>query len=67
MNAQISKSFGKDKNFTIYVGGENLSNTFQKDPILAFDQPFGQYFDTNLLWGPLTGRMFYSGIRYHIK
>ena len=67
MNAQISKSFGKDKNFTIYVGGENLSNTFQKDPILAFDQPFGQYFDTNLLWGPITGRMFYSGIRYHIK
>ncbi|MGN0002345.1 MAG: cation transporter [Sphingobacterium composti] len=67
MNAQISKSFGKDKNFTIYVGGENLSNMYQKEPILAFDQPFGQYFDTNLLWGPLTGRMFYSGIRYHIK
>ena len=67
MNAQISKSFGKDKNFTIYVGGENLSNTFQKDPILAFEQPFGQHFDTNLLWGPITGRMFYSGIRYHIN
>lgn len=67
MNAQVSKSFGKDKNFTIYIGGENLTNTYQKDPILAFDQPFGQHFDTNLLWGPLTGRMFYSGIRYHIK
>ncbi|MCA5006834.1 TonB-dependent receptor domain-containing protein [Sphingobacterium bovistauri] len=67
MNAQVSKSFGKDKNFTIYLGGENLSNKFQKDPILAFDQPFGEHFDTNLLWGPLTGRMFYSGIRYHIK
>ncbi|MBD1431166.1 carboxypeptidase-like regulatory domain-containing protein [Sphingobacterium litopenaei] len=67
MNAQISKSFGADKNFTIYVGGENLTNKFQKDPILAFDQPFGQYFDTNLLWGPITGRMFYTGIRYHIK
>lgn len=67
MNAQVSKSFGKDKNFSIYVGGENLTNKYQKDPILAFDQPFGQYFDTNLLWGPLTGRMFYTGIRYHIK
>lgn len=67
MNAQISKSFGVNKNFTIYVGGENLSNTYQKDPILAAEQPFGQHFDTNLLWGPLTGRMFYSGIRYHIK
>lgn len=67
MNAQVSKTFGKAKNFDVYVGGENLSNYFQKDPILAFDDPFGQHFDTNLLWGPLTGRMFYTGIRYHIK
>jgi hypothetical protein len=67
MNAQVSKSFGKNKNFDIYVGGENLSNFYQKDPILAFDQPFGQNFDTNMLWGPIAGRMFYTGIRYHIK
>ncbi len=67
MNAQISKTFGKNKNFDVYVGGENLTNFFQKDPILAFDQPFGENFDTNMLWGPLTGRMFYTGIRYHIK
>jgi len=67
MNAQISKSFGLNKNFTVYVGGENLTNFFQKDPILAFEQPFGQHFDTNLLWGPLTGRLFYTGVRYHIK
>lgn len=67
MNAQISKSFGADKNFTIYLGGENLTNFYQKDPILAFEQPFGDHFDTNLLWGPITGRMFYTGIRYNIK
>lgn len=67
MNAQVSKSFGVDKNFTIYLGGENLTNFFQKDPILAFDDPFGNHFDTNLLWGPLTGRMFYTGVRYTIK
>jgi len=67
MNAQISKTFGKDKNFTVYVGGENLSNYFQKTPILAADQPFGNYFDTSMLWGPLTGRMFYTGVRYFIK
>ncbi|NGM64740.1 TonB-dependent receptor domain-containing protein [Sphingobacterium sp. SGR-19] len=67
MNAQISKSFGADKNFTVYFGGENLTNFYQKDPILAFEEPFGNHFDTNLLWGPLTGRMFYTGIRYHIK
>ena len=67
MNAQISKSFGASKNFTLYIGAENLTNTFQKNPILAFDDPFGAHFDTNLLWGPITGRMFYSGIRYHIN
>ncbi|MBD1433863.1 TonB-dependent receptor [Sphingobacterium sp. DN00404] len=67
MNAQISKSFGADKNFTIYLGGENLTNFYQKDPILAFEEPFGSHFDTNLLWGPITGRMFYTGVRYTIK
>ncbi|MHC8948100.1 TonB-dependent receptor domain-containing protein [Sphingobacterium hungaricum] len=67
MNAQVSKTFGKNKNFDVYLGGENLTNYFQKDPILAFDAPFGSFFDTNMLWGPLTGRMFYTGIRYHIK
>ncbi len=67
MNAQVSKSFGKNKNFDIYIGGENLTNFYQKDPILAFEQPFGQNFDTNMLWGPIAGRMFYTGIRYTIK
>lgn len=67
MNAQVSRTFGKNKNFDIYIGGENLTNFYQKDPILAFDNPFGQNFDTNLVWGPITGRMFYTGIRYHIK
>ncbi|MEI5985574.1 MULTISPECIES: TonB-dependent receptor domain-containing protein [Sphingobacterium] len=67
MNAQVSRTFGKNKNFDVYVGGENLSNYFQKDPILAHDNPFGANFDTNLVWGPIVGRMFYTGIRYHIK
>ncbi len=67
MNAQVSRTLGKSKNVDIYIGGENLSNYYQKDPILGFDDPFGPHFDTNLLWGPLTGRMFYTGVRYHIK
>jgi outer membrane receptor for ferrienterochelin and colicin len=67
MNAQVSKDFGKNKNFTIYVGGENLTNYFQLNPILGADDPFGSYFDTSLLWGPLTGRMFYTGVRFHIN
>lgn len=67
MNAQVTKTFGKNKNFAIYLGVENLGNYYQKDPILGANDPFGPNFDTNLLWGPLVGRMFYSGIRYHIK
>jgi len=67
MNAQVSKSFGESKNFSVYLGGENLTNFFQKNPILAFEDPFGKHFDTNLLWGPLAGRLFYTGVRYTIK
>ena len=67
MNAQVSKSFGAAKNFSVYLGAENFTNYYQKNPILAFDDPFGQHFDTNLLWGPLTGRLFYTGVRYTIK
>ncbi|MGH2622433.1 MAG: TonB-dependent receptor plug domain-containing protein, partial [Sphingobacterium sp.] len=67
MNAQVTRKFGKNQNFDLYVGGENLTNFYQKNPILAFEQPFGEHFDTNMLWGPITGRMFYTGIRYHIK
>lgn len=67
MNAQVSKTFGTNKNLTFYLGGENLTNYYQKNPILAFKEPFGDFFDSNLLWGPMTGSLFYTGIRYHIK
>lgn len=67
MNAQITHSFGKDKEFDAYVGGENLTNFFQKKAIIAADDPFGPYFDASMVWGPLSGRMFYVGLRYKIK
>ncbi len=67
MNAQVSKMLGKEHQFEVYLGGENLSNYFQKDPIIAADEPFGNYFDAALVWGPVTGRLFYTGLRYKIK
>jgi outer membrane receptor for ferrienterochelin and colicins len=67
MNAQVSKTLGKKHPFELYLGGENLSDYFQKDPIIAADQPFSNYFDAALVWGPVTGRLFYTGIRYKIK
>jgi len=67
MNAQVSKSFGKRKLFDAYIGVENLTNFYQKNAIIAADEPFSEYFDASLIWGPLTGRMFYGGLRYKIK
>ncbi len=66
MNAQISKSFTKKKIFEIYVGGENLNNFIQQKAIIAPDEPFGNYFDASMIWGPIIGRMFYGGFRYKI-
>ncbi len=64
LNAQITKYF---KRFEVYIGGENLANFKQQNPILASDDPFGEYFDSSLIWGPISGRKFYTGIRYQIK
>lgn len=67
MNAQISKSLGKNKQTDLYLGGENLTNFLQGDAILSADQPFSPYFDAAMIWGPVTGRMFYAGIRWKLK
>lgn len=50
-----------------YVGGENLNDFIQKDAIISADEPFGPYFDSSLVWGPLTGRTIYAGIRFTLK
>ena len=67
MNAQVSKTFGNKHPVDIYFGGENLGNFFQDIAILGADQPFGQYFDASMIWGPVGGRMFYGGLRLKIK
>jgi hypothetical protein len=67
MNAQISKTVGKKHPTDLYIGGENLTGYLQKNAIIASDQPFSPWFDASLVWGPVTGRMFYFGWRYKIK
>ncbi|MBL7744873.1 MAG: carboxypeptidase-like regulatory domain-containing protein [Chitinophagaceae bacterium] len=67
MNAQVSKTFGKKFPVDLYIGSENMTNYFQDRVILGADQPFGQYFDAALVWGPVSGRMFYTGARFKIK
>jgi len=65
VNFHISKTW-REK-FEIYTGVENAFNYKQKHPIVAADQPFGPYFDSSLIWGPVFGRNIYAGLRYKIK
>jgi outer membrane receptor for ferrienterochelin and colicins len=67
MNAQVSKTVGIKHPFELYLGGENLTDYFQKDVIVAADQPFSNYFDAALVWGPVSGRLVYAGFRVKIK
>ena len=67
MNVQVSKSFGNNNVFNVYLGAENLTNFYQHDAIIAADEPFSEYFDASLIWGPLTGGMVYGGLRFNIS
>ncbi len=49
--------------FEVYAGIENLTGFMQDNPIIAWNDPFGQYFDSSLIWGPTMGRRFYFGLR----
>jgi len=62
-NTQITKYF---KVWNIYLGVENLGNFTQQNPIIDGENPFGHYFDSSLVWGPLMGRKFYLGVRFSI-
>jgi outer membrane receptor protein involved in Fe transport len=64
MNAQVSKAWGE--RFEVYAGAENLGDYRQPDPIVAAGDPFGPYFDSSLIWGPVSGRMGYVGLRYRL-
>ncbi len=64
-NAQITKVFSPK--FEVYLGGENITDVRQDNPILAADDPFGANFDTTFVYGPIFGSMYYAGLRYKIK
>ncbi len=67
MNAQVTKTLGKKHPVDLYLGGENLTNFLQREAIVDPGQPFGPYFDAALVWGPVSGRLVYLGLRYKIK
>ena len=65
LNAQITKVFSSK--FEIYFGGENITNVKQDNPIVSAENPFGPYFDTTMVYGPIFGSSYYAGLRYRIN
>ena len=61
--AQITKN---SKRFDVYLGVENILDYKQQHPILNYDAPFSDSFDSSRIWGPLMGRKAYIGARIRI-
>ena len=62
-NTNITRRWDK---FELYIGGENLSNYTQNNPIISADNPDSDDFDSSLIWAPVMGRSVYAGIRFKI-
>lgn len=60
LSAQVTREF---RRFSLYVGGENLTNYRQKNPIINAGNPWNADFEPTLIWGPVHGIMAYAGIR----
>lgn len=65
LNAQVTKVFSRK--FEMYIGGENITNTTQKNPIISADNPFGEYFDSTLIYAPIHGANYYAGLRFKLE
>lgn len=63
LNFQIKKRW---KEWEFYIGGDNLTNFKQKNPIINPQNPFSSTFDGTQVWGPINGIIGYGGIRFTI-
>ncbi|OIQ36406.1 MAG: TonB-dependent receptor [Bacteroidetes bacterium MedPE-SWsnd-G1] len=64
LNAQITKIFSPK--FEMYIGGENITGTTQDNPIIASENPFNPYFDSTMVYAPINGANFYTGLRFKL-
>jgi outer membrane receptor protein involved in Fe transport len=60
---QVTKNY---RNWSFYVGAENITNYTQDNAIVSADDPFGSEFDASMVWAPLYGRMFYFGVKFSL-
>jgi len=63
LNLQVTREF---RHFSLYVGGENLTNYRQEHPVVNAANPWSSIFDPTLVWGPVHGIMAYAGIRMNL-
>ena len=63
LNLQLTREF---RHFSLYVGGENLTNYRQPNPVVNAANPWSSSFDPTLVWGPVHGIMAYAGLRMNI-
>ena len=63
LSAQLTREF---RRFSLYIGGENLTNYRQPNPIIGADNPWGSQFEPTMVWGPVHGVMLYGGLRLKV-
>ncbi|WP_233555473.1 TonB-dependent receptor [Pontibacter oryzae] len=63
VNTQVTRAF---KRWEVYLGAENLLNYRQPNPIYGANEPFNAGFDASMVWGPVTGRVLYAGLRFKL-
>lgn len=63
VNAQITKYF---RQWSVYIGGENLFDYTQDMPVIDAMNPRGENFDSSMIYGPVHGRKLYVGVRFNI-
>jgi outer membrane receptor protein involved in Fe transport len=63
LSLQVTRFF---RRWSVYAGGENLTNFKQSRPVIDAANPWGSNFDATMVWGPTHGAKAYIGIRYNI-
>ncbi len=63
LSGQVTRYF---RHFSLYIGGENLTNYKQKNPIIGYQNPWAKGFEPTMVYGPVEGAMAYVGIRLNL-
>jgi outer membrane receptor for ferrienterochelin and colicins len=64
MGGQVTHTY---KKWEWYLGGENMLNVTQENPIISVEDPFSPYFNATRVWAPVYGINIYAGMRYTLE